>query len=270
MPLLVLASLLGLDALTMLEGSQFSTNQQSMDGERSFFIMAYQDGWYICARKKRTIAMVVDNCPVHPNIQSNLKPITLAFLPPNTTSKCQPCDQGIIQNLKLHYRKHLIMQLLTSVEVGTDFQFNLLDALYLLHLSWHNVPPSTISGCLRHCGFVTPEDNPQNEAGTEVDTDLEETSELLASINNSVNIGDHLNVDQEVVTLEFLSGDDIVSSVQQASTSELDVTCEDNTNSEEPYTPVFVKKLKKQFLLSASSLNNMKQILIILSKWINI
>lgn len=57
-----------------------------------------------------------------------------------------------------------------------------------------------------------------------------------------MNIGDYLNVDQEVMTSEFLSDDDIISSVQQASTSDLDVTCEDNTDSREPYTPVSVKE----------------------------
>ena len=87
------------------------------------------------AQEKRKVAMLVDNCPAHSNIQSRLKAITLVFLPPNTTSKSQPCDQGIIQNLKLYYRKHLILQLLASVEAGTDFQFNLLDALYLLRLA---------------------------------------------------------------------------------------------------------------------------------------
>ena len=67
-------------------------------------------------REKRKVAMVVDNCPAHPNIQCNLRAIKLVSLPPNTTSKSQPCDQGIIQNLKVHYRKNLIMQLIASIE----------------------------------------------------------------------------------------------------------------------------------------------------------
>ena len=52
----------------------------------------------------RSIAMVVDNCPSHPKINSQLKTIQLVFLPPNTTSILQTCDQGIIRNLKVHYR----------------------------------------------------------------------------------------------------------------------------------------------------------------------
>ncbi|XP_039970100.1 tigger transposable element-derived protein 6-like, partial [Bactrocera tryoni] len=36
-------------------------------------------------KKKKKILLLVDNCPAHPNVP-DLKSITLAFLPPNTTS----------------------------------------------------------------------------------------------------------------------------------------------------------------------------------------
>jgi hypothetical protein len=48
--------------------------------------------------------MIVDNCPAHPHVKG-LKSMKLVFLPPNTTSVTQPMDQGVIRNLKLHYRK---------------------------------------------------------------------------------------------------------------------------------------------------------------------
>ena len=52
----------------------------------------------------RKIALFLDNCTAHPHIK-NLLSIELFFLPPNTTSEMQPCDQGIIQAFKVHYRK---------------------------------------------------------------------------------------------------------------------------------------------------------------------
>lgn len=54
-------------------------------------------------KQKRRILLLVDNCPAHPKIQ-NLQNITLAFLPPNSTSVLQPMDQGVIRSLKAFYR----------------------------------------------------------------------------------------------------------------------------------------------------------------------
>ena len=54
-------------------------------------------------RKGRKIALFVDNCTAHHHIQ-DLQSIELIFLPPNTTSEIQPCDQGIINT---YYRKNI-------------------------------------------------------------------------------------------------------------------------------------------------------------------
>ena len=40
----------------------------------------------------RKIALIVDNCPAHPDV-NDLRAIELVFLPPNTTSHTQPMDQ---------------------------------------------------------------------------------------------------------------------------------------------------------------------------------
>ena len=53
--------------------------------------------------QKRNILLLLDNCSAHPDIElSNIK---LVFLPLRTTSHLQPCDAGIIQAVKLQYRK---------------------------------------------------------------------------------------------------------------------------------------------------------------------
>ena len=54
-------------------------------------------------RQGRKIILFLDNAPSHPKIQlGNVKTV---FLPPNTTSKVQPMDQGIIQSMKLKFHK---------------------------------------------------------------------------------------------------------------------------------------------------------------------
>ena len=49
---------------------------------------------------QRNIALIIDNCAAHPNVDK-LKSIKIYFLPPNTTSVIQPMDMGIINNLKV-------------------------------------------------------------------------------------------------------------------------------------------------------------------------
>ena len=59
----------------------------------------------------RKIVMIVDNCPVHPEV-SGLKAIKLQFLPPNTTSCTQSMDQGVIR---------YILILLYCTQIGRAF-----------------------------------------------------------------------------------------------------------------------------------------------------
>ncbi|KAI0221967.1 Tigger transposable element-derived protein 6, partial [Lamellibrachia satsuma] len=49
----------------------------------------------------RNILLFVDNCGAHPEVK--LTNVKMVFLPPNTTSRLQPCDAGIIAALKAHY-----------------------------------------------------------------------------------------------------------------------------------------------------------------------
>ena len=90
------------------------------------------------------------------------------FLPPNTTAKLQPCDQGIINNLKVHYRKYLLFKLISAVGAKEDFALTLLDCLYLLQLAWDNVSAQTITNCFQHCGFKEHADDETSNLG-EVD-----------------------------------------------------------------------------------------------------
>ncbi|GBM76204.1 Tigger transposable element-derived protein 6 [Araneus ventricosus] len=54
------------------------------------------------AKKKSRILHFINNCNAHSNFLA-IKNITVKFLPPNTTSKFQPLDQGIIRSFKFAY-----------------------------------------------------------------------------------------------------------------------------------------------------------------------
>jgi hypothetical protein len=62
-------------------------------------------------------ALILDNASVHNSAADlRLKNLEIVFLPPNTTSKTQPMDAGIIQTLKLKYRKQMIEKVSILIE----------------------------------------------------------------------------------------------------------------------------------------------------------
>ena len=72
-----------------------------------------------CMNQGRCIALLMDNASAHMMDTGtvgeihglkvrNLSHMTVIYLPPNTTSVVQPCDQGIIRSLKAAYRRALV------------------------------------------------------------------------------------------------------------------------------------------------------------------
>ena len=111
----------------------------------------------------RNIALILDNCSAHPKeAASELKNIRIFFLPPNTTSICQPCDMGIIRNLKAMYRKRVVARVVAYIDSGDrDFtiselakRFTLLDAMLMLREAWEEVKQISIQNCFKKAGFA--------------------------------------------------------------------------------------------------------------------
>ena len=77
--------------------------------------------------ENRKNLLLIDNCPSHIIDESILNNIKLIFLPPNTTSKLQPLDNGIIKNFQVFYRKRLVSNLLATIENNQEYKINVLD-----------------------------------------------------------------------------------------------------------------------------------------------
>ena len=77
-----------------------SQNKSWMDGNLFTEWVRQPDNKFVAEGRK--IALIIENCPAHPRID-NLQAVELIFLPPNTSSKTQPMDQGVIRSLEAHY-----------------------------------------------------------------------------------------------------------------------------------------------------------------------
>ncbi|KAH1256564.1 CENP-B 2 [Glycine max] len=97
---------------------------------------------YVCSFDQmmhgRRVLLVVDNCPAHPRNIEGLRNVELFFLPPNMTSKIQPCDAGIIRAFKIHYHRRFYRKILEGYEVGQSDpgKINVLDAINLAIPAW--------------------------------------------------------------------------------------------------------------------------------------
>lgn len=65
--------------------------------------------------KDQRVLLLLDNCPSHKIDGLALSHVDVLFLPPNTTSKLQPMDAGIIMSFKRHYRRHHIKYVLIFI-----------------------------------------------------------------------------------------------------------------------------------------------------------
>ena len=84
-------------------------------------------------REDRKIALIVNNCSAHPDI-NDLKAIELVFY--HQTSHTQPMDQGVIWSLKSKYRILSVRRIFTVLENEEDMpSFSVLDAMKMLVLA---------------------------------------------------------------------------------------------------------------------------------------
>ena len=98
---------------------------------------------------KEKAVLLLDNCPAHPP-GSTLHggKIRAYFLPPNTTSKIQPLDLGVIASFKRHNRRHLMQKAILEMDIADLMKkVNVKDAVYLGHRAWDDVTPQTIRNC---------------------------------------------------------------------------------------------------------------------------
>ena len=96
-------------------------------------------------RAQSRFAILIDNCPAHPEIK-NLTNINLIFLSPNTTSVLQPKDQAVIRSLKAHYRKKVVRLCIKAVG-----SYKLRPKIIILQAmkSWNAVSKETIVNCFK-------------------------------------------------------------------------------------------------------------------------
>ena len=115
------------------------------------FILDFERKMVLAGREK--VILLVDNFSSHqiPNVASQLRIIKLLFLPPNTTSRFQPTDAGIIVSFKAHYTKLVIEHQLECIMAERKFVIDVYQAVVMVERTWRvGVTAQTIKNCWSH------------------------------------------------------------------------------------------------------------------------
>ena len=195
--------------------------------------------------KKRKIALIIDNCPAHPDVPA-LEWVELIFLPPNTTSVTQPIDQGVIRGLKAKYRSLAVKKQITALEKGSQLPtFSILTAMSMLTKAWSSIPNETFTNCFKKSGIsevsmeraLNDDDDPLASLDVEEDVmedlrnDLEVMKEKL-NMNFELTAEELVDIDFEISVTGTESDADIIAEVTGRAYDADDE--EDSDNEEQP------------------------------------
>ena len=148
---------------------------------------------------------------------SNIK---IVFLPPNTTSKLQPLDLGIIANFKTHYRRLLLRFVLASIDTCNSASVvrsvTSLTAIRWISKAWMEVKPETVSRCFRRAGILTEQlqvtsvlqvEGPDPFADVEAEMDIAGLiSNVMGKCSSVVYVNGGMDYDDETWDQRFLEG----------------------------------------------------------------
>ena len=184
----------------------------------------------------RHVLLLLDNCSAHQQT-IEISNIEVRFFPPNTTATLQPMDQGVIQNLKVHYRGLLLRRVIAEVEAGNNsaFKVNLREALRYLSRAWQMVTENTIANCFKKAGCL-PISTAEDHMGD--DDESTEYEGLFERLRSATTIPEgftfHLftTADDELVARAALSDEDIISAALASDQAEEIEEDEEESHSE--------------------------------------
>jgi hypothetical protein len=108
-------------------------------------------------QRKRRIHLFLVHARCHPHLE--LSNVRLAWFPPNTTSVTQPMDQGVINCVKLNYRKLVMQSLIVNTESSSSASklarsISVLEAVMWIAEAVKQVSPETVKSCFQKAKFM--------------------------------------------------------------------------------------------------------------------
>jgi len=171
----------------------------------------------------RSVILLVDNASSHIFDDLSLTYVKIRFLPPNTTSKLQPLDAGIISAFKKHYRRIQIRHDLEAIEKEKDpYQIDQLTAMRWSRRAWNILENSTFVNCWKHTGILGLKDDASEMTSAADEADDAELQEeydqfvQVAKIQDAMSLNEFLKAEfEEGLEQEEMTDEEILQLVQE-------------------------------------------------------
>jgi hypothetical protein len=215
---------------------------------------------YIGRTKMRKVLLIIDNAPSHIYDHLSLAYVEVYPLPPNTTSKLQPLDAGMISSFKRHYRQRQLEHAINTLELGLPpYKVDQLTAMRWVREAWNSIDISVFVNCWRHTGILNTAPIVALTAARDLSDaeshDNNQITALFASlpIENPMSIANFLNPIEEMMTDQFFTDEELVAIAQ--GTPEQD---DDQEEAEDipaiPITDIFSKTEQIKFITVVSAI----------------
>ncbi|XP_018576379.1 tigger transposable element-derived protein 2-like [Anoplophora glabripennis] len=182
--------------------------------------------------------LLLDNAPGHPDAEDLTTEdgnFSVLYMPPNCTPLIQPMDQNVIQNVKINYKKKLLIQVFAQQEDDESLTLHdviksitIKDAIFSLAQCWDHVSSSLIKKSWKP---LWPDQFNEAENGSEENdgSDVEDNLPLSLLRNRGYTeetISTFLTISEAENCTEPITDDEIIAQLRQE-TDELFV---DNTS----------------------------------------
>ena len=158
--------------------------------------------------------------------------ITIKYLPPNTTSHLQPCDQGIINSFKSQYRKLYLRNRVKAFDKFREFgiepvEIDINKCIKYVAYAWNNVTRATIEHCWTKADIL-PNNDDEDYANAELEDhnanieleiqrlkELEEVQVLIDKLGfeDPLDADEFVQYDKSEIAREMISDEEIIKAI---------------------------------------------------------
>ena len=184
---------------------------------------------FIRNQTSQRVALILDNASSHAKeLYDPKSQVSVISLPPNTTSKLQPMDAGIIAALKCTYRYDLLAEVVSRFDcaaiarehfsgarkgtkgLNEGFEAHILDAIEIVSKAWAGISERTIARCWAHTEIL----------GTEYTKQLRDRWPRRVRQGRELRVGNDVDVDDKDNPLQI--ADRVMSMLGELSIDKVD------------------------------------------------